>query len=72
MVSIVRSMKSFFNKPSISGDRILLLGICSVVLMIMAEANDGAINFLDNIFRALIATIVIALLIQLVRLINEL
>lgn len=65
-------MKSFFSKPSLSGDRILLLGICSVVLRIMVEVNGGAINFLDDIFKALIVAIIIALLIQIVRLINEL
>lgn len=64
----MNNIKAYFKKPSMPFDQILLLGICMFGLIIVIEANDGVIGFIDTVGRALIMTIVIALMVQLFRL----
>lgn len=67
----MNKVKAYFEKPSMPFSSIFLLGVCMFGLVIIAEANDGVITSVEIGCKALIATIVIALLIQVVRCANE-
>lgn len=67
----MNKIKSFFNKPSMSFDKIILLAICEVVLIIFKEANGRLYGMTNAIYHALFLAVLLALWIQLLRLIAE-
>ena len=67
----MNKIKSFFNKPPLSFDRILILGFCLLALIVLREEHGRFYGLANAIYTALFVTIILAILLQLIRLINE-
>lgn len=67
----MNKIKSFFNKPPLSFDRILILGFCLLVLIVLREEYGRFYGLANAFYNALYLTIMLALCLQTIRLINE-
>lgn len=69
---IIKNIKNYFKKPSMPIIGTLLLGFNMVLLIVIAETNNGYYRFIHVLCNALLATIILALCVQIARLYNEL
>ena len=67
----MKRLANFFNKPPLPFDRILILGFCQLVLIILSEERGRFYGLTNAIYNALFVTLMLAVLLQLIRLINE-
>lgn len=67
----MKRLVNFFNKPAMSFDKIILLGICEVILIMVKETSGRFYGITNAIYHALFMAVLLALSIQLIRLINE-
>lgn len=68
----MKRLVNFFNKPPLPFDRILILGFCELVLIVLREEHGRFYGLTNAIYHALFFTLMLAVLLQLIRLINEL
>lgn len=67
----MKRLVNFFNKPPLPFDRILILGFCELVLIVLREEHGRFYGLTNAIYNALFVTLMLAVLLQLIRLINE-
>lgn len=67
----MKRLVNFFNKPSMSFDKIILLGACEFLLILLKESYGRLYGLVSDVYHALFVTVLLALTIQLIRLINE-
>lgn len=67
----MKRLADFFSKPPLPFDRILILGFCQLVLIILSEERGRFYGWANAFHKALLAAIILAVLLQLIRLINE-
>ena len=67
----MKRLADFFNKPSLPFDRLLILCFCELVLIVLREEHGRFYGLTNAIYIALFVTIMLAVLVQLIRLINE-
>ena len=67
----MKRLVNFFNKPPLPFDRILILGFCQLVLIVLSEEHGRFYGWANAFHKALLAAIILALCVQLIRLINE-
>lgn len=64
-------IKSFFNKPAMTFNKILLLGMCAVFLMAVNDIFGRFYGITHDIWLALFVAVTLALGLQLIRIRNE-
>lgn len=67
----MKRLVNFFNKPAMSFDKIFILGFCQLALIVLREEHGRFYGLANAIYTALFVTIILAILLQLIRLINE-
>lgn len=67
----IKLVKDFFTKPALSFDKIVLLGLCELLLIMLKESHGRFYGMANAIYHALFVAIILALSIQLLRLIAE-
>lgn len=67
----MKRLVKFFNKPPLPFDRILILGFCQLVLIVLSEEHGRFYGLTNAIYNALFVALMLAVLLQLIRLINE-
>ena len=67
----MKPVKDFFSKPSMSFDKIVMLGLCEFFLIFIDETFGKFYGMADATIRALIVAIILALLVQVIRLVVE-
>ena len=67
----MKHLANFFNKPPLPFDRILILGFCQLFLIVLSEEHGRFYGWANAFHKALLAAIILAALLQLIRLINE-
>ena len=67
----MKRLANFFNKPPLPFDRILILGFCELVLIVLREEYGRFYGWANAFHKALLVAIILALCVQLIRLINE-
>lgn len=67
----MKTIKSFFSKPAMSFDKIIMLGLCEFFLIFIDENYGKFYGLAGATIRALITVIILALLVQIVRLVVE-
>lgn len=70
-MKIIETVKNFFTKPAMSFDKIIMLGICEFVLIFFQETFGRLYGLTGAIYNALFTTVLLALCVQLIRLIFE-
>lgn len=64
-------LKLFFMKPSMSFDKLLMLGGAEFLMIVLQEGHGRFYGLYGAIFNAVFVTIILAVTLQLVRLIFE-
>lgn len=71
MIKLIKRLKLFFTKPSMPFDKLLFLGGAELFLIILQEAHGRFYGLAGAVYNALFVTIILAVSLQLIRLINE-
>lgn len=67
----IKVVKDFFSKPSMSFDKIILLGLCEFFLIFTQETYGKFYGLAGAIYHAVFMAIILALLVQVIRLVVE-
>ena len=67
----LKTVKDFFKKPALSFDKIIILGLCIFFLIFIDETYGKFYGMAGATIRALIVAIILALLVQVARLVVE-
>jgi len=67
----VSKVKAFFSKPSMPFDKILLLGFCELLLIVIKEEHGRFYGLINNVYYAVFTAVILALFLRFIRLINE-
>ena len=70
-MKIIKPVKDFFSKPSMSFDKIVLLGLCEFFLIFIDETYGNFYGLVGAIHHALFMAIILALSVQVIRLVVE-
>lgn len=70
-MKIIKAVKDFFSKPSMSFDKIIMLGLCEFFLIFIKETYGDFYGLAGAIYNALFMAIILALLVQVARLVVE-
>lgn len=67
----LKPVKDFFSKPALSFEKIIMLGLCEFFLIFIDETYGKFYGMAGATIRALITVIILALCVQVVRLVVE-
>lgn len=67
----LKTVKDFFKKPALSFDKIVILGLCIFFLIFIDETYGKFYGMAGATIRALIVAVMLALCVQVVRLVFE-
>ena len=67
----MKPVKDFFSKPSMSFDKIIMLGLCEFFLIFIKETNGKFYGLASALYHAVFMAIILALLVQVIRLVVE-
>lgn len=64
----MKHLANFFNKPSMSFEKIIMLGLCELFLIMLKEWHGRFYGMANAVYHALFVAVILALFIQFIRL----